>query len=791
MSNKIRKTHRTKDRPGGRPSSPDRRGAELKSPRTWSAWLLAAALLFATLAAYYPAWHGNMLWDDDRHITRTDLRSVEGLYRIWFQLGATQQYYPVTHSAFWLQHKIWGDATLGYHLVNIILHVLAALLAAVILKRLGVPWAWLAALIFALHPVQVESAAWITELKNTLSGVFYLASALVYLRYDRDRQRGSYGLALALFFLALLTKTVTATLPAALLVAFWWQRGKLDWRRDVRPLAPWFALGLAAGLFTAWVEHAYVGAQGAAYQLSFVDRFLVAGRAVWFYLGKLLWPANLIFVYPRWQVSQGVWWQYLFPLSLAALIAVLWMMRKRSRAPLAAMLFFCGTLFPALGFVNVFPFRYSFVADHFQYLACISIIALFAAAAAGAARRWRVPARPAAVCIALALGIGLALPTWRQSRQYADAATLYQTTIRRNPSCWMAYNNLGNVLHGRERFEEAVCQYREALRLKPDYAEAHNNLGNALQGLVRLEEAVSQYEQALRLAPDLAGVHYNLGNALQGMGRVREAEAQYREALKEDPASARTHGNLGSALDKMGRFEEAVTHLQEALRMDPSYLTARINLGKALQRMGRLDEAAAQYREALRLNPGSAEARSALGQAYQGMGRFDQARAEAAEALRLRPGSAEALNNLANALLGEGRIEEALAQYREALRIQPDFALTYFNLGSALQGMGRLEEAAARYREVLKLKPDLAAAHHNLALILQNQGRYAEAAAHYREEIRTGGNAAEAYNNLGVCLAAQGRIGEAASQFKEALRLQPNHAEAQANLARALAILKK
>ena len=194
--------------------------------------------LLVTLVAYYPAWHGGLLWDDDAHITRVDLRSFEGLWRIWFDVGATQQYYPVTHSAFWVLYRLFGDATLGYHLVNISLHATSAFLFAVILRRLAVPGAVLAAFIFALHPVHVESVAWITELKNTLSGVFYLGAALAYLRFDADRRRQSYALALVLFALALLSKTVTATLPAALLVVFWWQRGALRWRQDVLPLAP-------------------------------------------------------------------------------------------------------------------------------------------------------------------------------------------------------------------------------------------------------------------------------------------------------------------------------------------------------------------------------------------------------------------------------------------------------------------------------------------------------------------------------------------------------------------------
>jgi protein O-mannosyl-transferase len=278
-------------------------------------WLLAAALAATVFLAYRPAWQGALIWDDDAHVTRPELQSWHGLYRIWFDLKATQQYYPLLHSAFWIESRLWGRDTLGYHLVNIFLHITAAILVAVILRRLAIPGAYLAAAIFALHPVNVESVAWITELKNTLSTVFYLSAALVYLGFDHRRRASLYAGALGLFVLGLLSKTTTATLPAALLVVFWWQRGRLSWRRDVLPLIPFFVLGAAAGLFTAWVERVIGGAQGADFNFTIVERCLIGGRAVWFYLSKLFWPVNLTFIYPRWHVSQGVWWQYLFPLA--------------------------------------------------------------------------------------------------------------------------------------------------------------------------------------------------------------------------------------------------------------------------------------------------------------------------------------------------------------------------------------------------------------------------------------------------------------------------------------------
>src|SRR3954471_22708958 len=261
-----------------------------RQTRRWPSWLVGLALLFATLAAYEPAWHGGLLWDDDKHVTSPELQPVHGLTRIWLDLGATQQYYPLTHSAFWVEHRVWGDATLPYHLVNIGLHVLSAFFLLVILRRLQVPGAEFAVALFALHPVQVQSVAWISELKNTLSALLFLLSALLYLRFDADRRARHYAASLAVFVAALLTKSVTAVLPGVLLVVLWWRGGRRVSRRDVTPTLPFLALGATAGLFTAWVERTYIGAQGTEFHLSPIERVLIAGRAIWFYLGKLLWP---------------------------------------------------------------------------------------------------------------------------------------------------------------------------------------------------------------------------------------------------------------------------------------------------------------------------------------------------------------------------------------------------------------------------------------------------------------------------------------------------------------------
>jgi tetratricopeptide (TPR) repeat protein len=538
----------------------------------WSGvdWMTALALLAILFLAYYPALRGTPLWDDNGHLTKPELRSWAGLARIWFEVGATQQYYPLTHSAFWLEYRLWGDWYPGYHLTNVLLHAASAVLLVRILRHLEIRGAWLAAALWALHPVQVESVAWMSELKNTLSGVFYFGSALCYLHFDRKRTPKVYFTALGLFILGLLSKSVIDTLPAALLLLFYSRDGKLLWRRDARPLIPFFAAGIVSGLFTAWVEHAYIGANGNTFHFSALERSLIAGRAFWFYLGKLIWPADLIFSYPRWQISASEWWQFLFPISALALVAILVRGRQRwGREPAVAVLYFAGTLFPALGFVNIYPFRYSFVADHFQYLASVGPLVLTAAGITMVFDAWPGKVRFLRLTPGAVLAGVLGLLTWRQCHMYADIDTLWRVTLARNPLCWMAYSNLGNTLLQEGRTDEAIVQYEEALRINPDYANDRYNLGSAFLEAGRVDEAIAQYREAVRVAPKLAEAHFQIGNALVHQGRMQEAVAEYGEALTINPDYADAHGNLGIAMIKEGRTDEGIAHVERALELRP------------------------------------------------------------------------------------------------------------------------------------------------------------------------------------------------------------------------------
>ena len=741
------------------------------------------------LAVYAPALRGGLLWDDDKHVSAPELQSAHGLTRIWTELGATQQYYPLAHSAFWIEHRLFGDATLGYHLVSIGLHVLSACLLLVILRRLAIPGAALAAAIFALHPVQVESVAWISELKNTLSGVFFLLSLLLYLRFDDRRDRRAYAASFGVFILALLTKSVTAALPGVLLVLAWWRRGRLEWRRDVLPALPFFAIGAAAGLFTAWVEKTYIGAQGMEFRLSWLDRVLVAGRAIWFYLGKIVWPHPLVFQYPRWTVDSTIAWQYLFPLAALGLVAGCWWLRHRSRAPLAAVLMFAGVLFPVLGFVNVYPFRFSFVADHFQYLAMIPIVALLSAGATALARRRFAPGDAIPLAAGLLLTGALATVTWAQAHDYADAVTSYRAILARNPSSWLAHANLGALLRSTAP-GEALTHLTEAVRLNPGGELGHYNLANLFQQTGRFDEAVREYREAIRLSPHMALAHYNLGNTLLEMERLAEAETAYTEALRSDPNLALAHSGLCRVLQTTNRPAEALRECQAAVTLQPDLAVLHYDYAGVLQAQDRLDEAAAEYREAVRLRPDSVEAQNDLGSVLRQMGRFDEARAQYEKALALNADIALVHSGLCGALQMLGRLDQAARECESAVRLQPDLALVHYQLANVLQQQGRLDAAVRGYAEALKLDPELVEARINLSTALAAAGQTADAREQMAQAMRAAPDEITGRLLRGSAFEAQGRFREARDDYTRALELAPALAPARQGLTRIDAALR-
>jgi tetratricopeptide (TPR) repeat protein len=571
------------------------------SKRASSGLLLGLLLGVLTLFAYFPATAAGFVWDDDLYLTQNPcLRDWRGLARLWIP-GNTVQYYPAVFTTFWVEQRVFGLEPAGYHIVNVVLHALNAVLVWRVCRGLWIPGAWFVGAVFAVHPVHVESVAWITERKNVLSGLFYLAAFLAYRRFQAEdavpRKNGGrtappqgrawrwYGAALILFVLALLSKTVTCSLPAALILAMLWRREPVTVRR-LLPLAPLFALGLALALLTLWLEQTQVGAQGPESELGLAQRVIVASRALLFYAQKLLVPAPLIFVYPRWEIDPSRLASYgplavVLVLSAAAITA--W--RREARGPALALAFFAGTLFPALGFLDVYyQMRYSYVADHFQYLASLGLIALVVG---GVALRWTGSAASVAGALVLAV---LGLLTWRQCTTYADAETLWRATIRQNPGAWMAHSNLAKLLSERGENQEALEHLQQALALPASARTTEQlryNLAVTLTKLGHFPEALEQYRLLHASSNDM---EVKLAQTLERLGRDEEAEEFYRQALEGERAPEALIP-YGMHLVRRGRPEEAIVWFELYVRKHPDDANALMFLADAYAAAGRLDDA--------------------------------------------------------------------------------------------------------------------------------------------------------------------------------------------------------
>ncbi|MEP7015722.1 MAG: tetratricopeptide repeat protein [Verrucomicrobiota bacterium] len=578
--------------------------------------VLQICLIIAiTMAAYFPALNAGFIWDDDRYVTNNPLLTApDGLRRIWFSLDSPSQYFPLTYTSFRVERALFGLRPFGYHLTNLLLHIANALLLWRLLARLKVPGAWLAAGVFAVHPVQVESVAWITERKNLLMGFFFLLTLLAWVAFlgqqTRHRWR-SYTLALVFYGLALFSKATACTLPAALVLIVWLQKKSIDRLRLIQ-ISPFVLMGLLMGWLVTWWERYHQRTQGAEFAIGLQERLSIASHAVWFYAGKLFWPSKLTFSYPRWDIDPTNPLSYGWLVGLIGLFAAIFFARRIvGRGPEVAVAFFIATLSPLLGFVMLYTFRYSFVADHYQYLASIGLIALVAAAFSKVASKyrggWHLEIASAALLFFLLGGL-----TWRQTKIYRNIETLWVDTLAKNPDSWLAHNNLGAEFLRKRQLNDAMIHFEKSLTIKPDNAEAQNNLGNVLVQKGQTDDAVSHYRKALEVKPDYASAHNNLGNVFLRRGELDEAIAYYVKALELKPDLAEAHNNLGFAYREKGNFEKAIPHYQKAVALKADYAEAHFNLAEALLHLGRRDEARAQLTEALRINPDYSEARREL-----------------------------------------------------------------------------------------------------------------------------------------------------------------------------------
>jgi protein O-mannosyl-transferase len=667
-------------------------------------WFLGFLLITLVLIAYARVFNAGFIWDDESHLTQNPcIVGPLGLKEVWTTARAV--YYPLVLTTFWALHKVAGLTPWPYHLLNVLLHAGSAVLLWQVLRRLDVRGAWLGAALWALHPVMVQSVAWVTELKNTQSCLFYLLSIFCFLKWDDAARIGRisriqdaanqreavsraprrrtvptrrdlmlFALSLCFFILATLSKPSAVMLPVVLALCLWWQAGRIS-RRNVSALVPFALISAVASVWTIFEQKFHAGAIGAEWAQTWPERLIIAGRAMWFYLAKLAWPDPLIFIYPRWEIDSSKLTAYLPLLAALTGLLVLWLVRaKWSRAVFFATAYYVVSLFPVLGFFDVFFFRYSFVSDHFQYLASMGPLALAGAAMTTGCTRLAVAASlhrgppteslssnsatrrhsalPARALLGLCgvLLLLLVFLTWRQTGVYHDLVTLYTATLVKNPGCWMAHYNLGIALNDRGQTDEAIAHYRRAIELRPSYAEAHYNLGRLLAQNGQLDDAVTHYEKALEI----------------------------------NPADAEAQNNLGVTLFARGRVDEAIAHYQGALKIRPDYAEASCNLANALLSKGDLDGAIAGYSACLALSPDQADVQYDLASALLRKGRTDEAIAHYKKVLELRPDSADAYANLGSAFLAEGHVRDAIDAYRNALRISPENVPAQSNLAWVL-----------------------------------------------------------------------------------------------------------
>lgn len=680
-----------------------------RSPRR-DDWLWAGLLVLLTLIVYQPAIRGAFLWDDDRHVSQNRaLRSASGLADIWLHPSTgrtletgyvTPQYYPLTHTTYWLEYHVWGLNTVGYHAVNILLHAASALLLWQLLKMLRVPGAWVAAAIFAVHPIEVESVAWITERKNVLSGLFFFASLYAYVRFAgmkpaATKEQGGevagdgaagplswgwYALSFLLFGCAVLSKTVASAMPVVALLLLWWKLGRrLNWR-TVAGVVPFLVVGAILGRQTAWMEKYVVGAIGPDWDLSFAQRVLVAGHAFWFYLGKIVWPVGLTFTYPRWVPDPADRGQWVYPIAAAVVIlaALAWaLVGKRSRGVAVAVLAYAVLLFPAMGFFDVYPMRFSFVADHFQYLAGVAVICGIVGLLAS--WLWRGERGAGAQVVQGIAGVVvfvLAVMTWRQSAIYDSPTTLWDDTLAKNPNSWMGHYNLGI----------------EEVRLAAEQRAA----GDAESANKSLAESASHFERATVLRPGHANAYANWGIVLLDMNRLPEATEKLKKSIELDPTSDDPHLTLGLVYLRQRKPAEARAEWEKALSLDPKSWRAMVHLADLDLVENKLPAAEASYRAAVALRPRDASIQHALAATLAREKKSREALMHAGLAAELQPTNAEYMATLGYLWAENGRPSEAFEAFKRALQIDPNNARALEGAKTLVTAMAEMRRAATR-----------------------------------------------------------------------------------------------
>ena len=766
------------------------------SPAPWSPGgapthvLAIVGLGLLVAVSYFPATQAGFVWDDRIVTSSRAVQEWSGLWQLWFdaehtfRFGNTREghFWPLLYSTFWLEHKLWGFAPAGYHIVNLLLHFANTWLVWLLLRR-G-PGAWLIAAVFAVHPVHVEAVTWVIARKDLLSTLFYLTAALTYLRFVETRGPARYVLALALFVAGLLSKSMVMTLPAGLLIWHWWQHGRVT-SGDLLRLLPFFVVGLGAGLADMAF---YQRREAVEFDLSAVERVLIAARALWFYAGKLLWPAGLAVIYPRWDMDPTDLLGWAGVAAALAVAAPLWFFRHRiGRGPLAGAAFFTVTLSPVLGVVDSTYMQWSFVADRYQYLASLGLIAVVVGSAAHGAGRLPGAWRDRGVAVAGVVLVALGTLSWRQAGIYRDDVTFYRHIVALNPVARDAHLNLSAALSARGRKEDALAAALIAVEQRPHSADGYGNVGLVLLGLGRLDEAEQYLRRGRKADPRHRNVLRNLAEVLERQKRYEEALEVYEAVPRLNREDVPVHVDLGGLLLRMQRYTEVIESLKPVVALPsrlPSdrHLHARLHvqLSVAARELGRLDEARQHHQRALDLAPKDPWRLQHLAESLAEGERLQEALEWHAANIELNPRFGLAHAGMGETLFRLKRYDEAAERLEEALRLLPDSSwapAAHFVLGRTAEARDRPEAAEEHYTRALAMDPRHTAALRHLISLRFAQQRYEETLPLFRTLIEVQPRNAEAHVNLAIVLRSLGRTDEALRSVDNALSLDPDLAK--------------
>ena len=773
-----------------RAARPRGAGENAGAPTAWlyrdTPAFLALALLVA--ASYFPAFSAGFVWDDIIFTEEPVIHRWSGLWNIWFSPADIRKeghYWPVVYTTFWLEHKLWGLEPLGYHLVNVALHLANVVLAWRLLRILNVPGSWAIAAVFAVHPLHVESVAWIIERKDLLSTLFYICAVFAWIRFSETPSPGRYCLLMALFLAGLLSKSMVVTLPAALVILQWWRHGHVT-RNDAFRLVPLLLVGLSV---TAADLAFYTSREPLSLGYSTAERMLIAGHALWFYAGKLLWPTGLAVIYPLWDTRVGDPLGWLYVAAAAGLAILLWLVRRRlGRGPAAGAAFFAVTLSPVLGFIDFGYMQFSFVADRFQYLAGIGLMAVLVGGAARHARRLPGALRLGAAGAFAAALAALGTLTWHQAGIYRDEITFFSHVVAHNPEARDAHLNLGTALVDADRLEEGHAATLVAVRQRPDSASAQANLGSVLLRMERTDHAEVHLAKALELDPRNRRASHNMAELRRKQGRYEEAAELFRKVLAKDASSALAHASLGISLFRLGRHEEAIASMDRALGLapdSPNLHSLHVLAGRSLEALGRRPAAERRFLRALEIDPNNADALADLSRLRIAERRFDEADTYLRRAVEAGSGNAASLQDAAEALRKQGRFEDALKAYRAVLELDPDYAMAHAGMGDVFFRLGRYEAAIGALDRSLQLDPAQESAVVRLILMaksMEKLGRAGAAVEHYERAVELEPGSAQALDHLASSRFGQKRYQEALSLYRTLLEVLPDNARTHANI---------